>query len=187
MKKRIIISEDEKREIRGMYNLDESFGEKLLNKLKDKGIDIANKLVKKYTGKELKDITVNDLNSIGFNKQKELEDEVEIYHSFGIGDVVTIMKGDNQGHRMEIVAIEGNIISLNTGRDIMDYPAKDLRLEPPGTKTTVWIHDSSADGSGMDYLGGKNNNVYNTSGVVSQSEFLKNREWNGSEWVPKKS
>lgn len=185
MGKKFIITEDEKREIRGMYNLDEGFGEKLLNKLKEKGIDIANKLVKKYTGKELKDISVDDLNSIGLEKQKELEDEVEIYHSFGIGDVVTILRGDNQGHRMEIVAIEGNTITLNNGSEMVEYEAKNLRKEPPGTKTTVWIPDYSADGSGADWIS-KNNNVYNTSGVVSQAEFLKNREWNGSEWVPKK-
>ena len=187
MKKRIIISEDEKREIREMYNLDEGWGETFLNKIKTKGKEIASKIVKKFTGKELDDVTSDDLNKMSSEQRGKFEKEVESDHSFGIGDVVTILRGDNQGHRMEIVYIEGNTISLNTGDGMMDYPAKNLRKEPPGTKTTLWIADGSADGSGMDYIGGKNNNVYNTSGVVSPSEFLKNREWNGSEWVPKKS
>ena len=178
MKKRIIISEEEKKQIREMYNLDEGWGETFLNKIK---------IVKKFTGKELDDVTSDDLNKMSSEQRGKFEKEVESDHSFGIGDVVTILRGDNQGHRMEIVYIEGNTISLNTGDGMMDYPAKNLRKEPPGTKTTIWIADGSADGSGMDYIGGKNNNVYNTSGVVSPSEFLKNREWNGSEWVPKKS
>jgi len=169
MRKRIIISEDEKREIRGMYNLDEAFGEKLLNKLKDKGIDIANKLVKKYTGKELKDITVDDLNSIGLQSQEDLNKEIEhITHSIKNGDVVTILQGPNPNQKFRVVYVEGNTITVDLGHgDTMDYKVENVRLEPEGSKPSYTAPDYSAD-KGME-------------------EFINSREWNGSEWVPKKS
>jgi len=133
MGKRIIITEEERTRIRGMYNLDEGWGKNLLDKLKQKGLDIGKKIFKKVTGMDVEDITIEDLENLSFKQKDELENEVESNHSIKYGDVVTVIRGDNQGQSFKVIDIEGNRIGVDVGYDTMTHNASDLRVEPSGT------------------------------------------------------
>jgi|694.fasta_scaffold74681_5 hypothetical protein len=131
MGKRIIITEEERTRIRGMYNLDEGWGKNLLDKLKQKGLDTWKKIFKKVTGMDVEDVTIEDIENLSSKQKDELENEVESNHSIKVGDVVTILKGDNQTMSEKVVYVDGNTITLESG---IEYPSQNLRLEPTGTR-----------------------------------------------------
>jgi hypothetical protein len=132
MGKKFIITEEEKNRIREMYNLDEGWAENFKEKLLSKGKEIANKIAKKFTGKDIEDVTTDDFNRMSTQQRGDLEKEMgPVTHSIKVGDVVTILKGDNQTMSEKVVYVDGDIITLESG---IEYPSQNLRLEPPGTR-----------------------------------------------------
>jgi hypothetical protein len=130
-----------------MYNLDEGWGKNLLDKIKQKGLDIGKKIFKKVTGMDVEDISIEDIENLSFKQKDELENEVDSNHSIKVGDVVTILKGDNQTMSEKVVYVDGNIITLQSG---IEYPSQNLRPEPPGTRPS---HGSDpCDGAADPYL-----------------------------------
>ncbi len=149
MGKKFIITEEEKNRIREMYNLDEGWAENFKEKLLNKGIEFGKKIFKKVTGRDVEDVTIEDLKSMNLQQKGNLEKEMEpVTHSIKNDDIVTVVNGDNRGMRFRVIFVEGNTITVDLGHgDTYDYKASDLRLEPAGTKSSIPDVDNSPEGA----------------------------------------